>query len=160
MNTGKPIVVEDLREAGEDGGDLMGFYCRGHVDRHLFAIAANDHSGATSSFDRRWVDAKKCRHVWYRTVQVEGASRGTVWFKPAEPHAKGAWPATICDCVTEFFFGQTRQLIREHDRGYSNGMMAGVNWALRFLESRDSRLHDAMLKAYRERRDDLEAAPE
>lgn len=147
--------IEELREAGEDGGDLMGYFCRGHVDRYDFARAANEFSGATSGYDIRHVEAKRCRHVWYRTVQMRDEPKGQMEFRPSLPGA-GAWAATLCESVSDNSRASTRRMIAEYDRGKVSGIADGVNWALRFLESRNVGLMDEMLKAYRARREDIE----
>lgn len=152
------IAIEELREAGEDGGDLMGYFCRGHIDRHEFAKTANAHTGASYDYDVRFVHATAVRHEWWRNVQMEGQPKGVFEFKPSLP-GKGAWPVTVDDSVYRHGRGITRREIREHDRGYGRGMAEGVNWALQFLDARDAKLRDAMLAAYRANREKLEAPP-
>jgi hypothetical protein len=153
----KTVEIQELREAGEDGGELMGYFCRGHVERHLFAEAANRYSGALDHYDIRNVRPEKCRHVWWRTVQMEGEPKGTQCFKPSVP-GPGAWAATVCESVADHSSRSVRLTIKEFDRGRGAGIAEGVNWALRFLENKNIELHDAMLKAYREQREKLESA--
>lgn len=155
----KKIVlnIEELREAGEDGGDLIGFYCRGHFDRYLFAEAANKHTGADSSYDRRHVRSEDCRHVWFRTVQMEGQPRGTMEFRPTTPGERGAWAATLWDGLVRDDFRRMRRILDDRNSGVLHGIAEGVNWCLRFMEHRNRNLHDAMWKAFRESRDSIEA---
>lgn len=157
MKTPRPIIIEELREAGDDGGDLMGFYCRGHVERYLFAEAANKHSGAESSYDIRHVRAQDCRHVWFRTVQMEGQARGTMEYRPVVQGDRGAWAATVCECLVDHEYRRMRRILNDHNSGRLNGIAEGVNWCLRFIEHRDRKLHDEMTKAFREQRSQVEA---
>jgi hypothetical protein len=149
------VEIVELRESGDDGGDLMGYFCRGHIDRHVFARAANEFSGAFDHFDTRHVRAERARHVWWRTVQMEGEPKGTMEFRPSLPGA-GAWAATVCESVVDHSHRATRRVIQEFERGRCNGIAEGVNWALRFLEYRNRRLHDLMLKTFRDKRDEIE----
>lgn len=153
-----PIDIMEIREAGEDGGELMGYYCRGHVDRFAFAEAANSFSGASSFYDTRHVVAKAANHVWYRTVQMTGEPKGTYEFKPSVP-GPGAWAATVCTSLYDRSFQDMKSRVKERDLAKANGIAEGVSWALQFLERRNPELMDAMLDAYRAKRDELERAP-
>lgn len=147
------IPIEDLREAGADGGDLMGYYARGHHDFHAFADAANRHSGADCVFDRRYVRAEHCRHGWWRTTPISGEP-GNYRFVPAEPRGRGAWAVTYCESVAASMAAATQRLIQEYDRGHRNGFCEGVNWAVHALEETgNSAAAAAVIKRYR-------AAPE
>jgi hypothetical protein len=154
--TEQQIEIQELREAGEDGGDLMGYFCRGHVDRHAFAFAANRFSGALDFYDIRHVRADRARHVWWRTVQMAGEPKGTMELRPSLP-GPGAWPATVCESLVEHSRQRVRETIREFQRGRCNGIAEGVNWALQFLEQQSPELMNAMLKSFREQRDKIEA---
>lgn len=150
-NTHTPPAIEimELREAGIDAGDLMGYYCKGHPDRHLFAKAANEYTGADPVYDCRYVRAENARHVWWRIIPMHD---GSSMFQPTEPHARGAFAATVCECVIEASSAASRQNIREFERGVSNGFSRGLNWALKWLERQgDHKLSDEMLAAYREK---------
>lgn len=144
-----PIIeIMELREAGIDAGDLMGYYCKGHPDRHLFAEAANKYTGADPVYDCRHVRAENSRHVWWRCVPMHD---GSTMFQPAEPHARGAFAATVCECVIDDSSASARRMARDFERGASNGFSRGLNWATRWLENRDRKLADEMYTAYREK---------
>lgn len=149
------IEIEELREAGEDGGDLMGYYCRGHVDRHAFATASNKYSGARDGYDIRRVDAKRVRHVWWRSVQMADEPRGTFEYRPSLP-GPGAWAATVCDSVANNARASARRSIREFDRGRCSGIAEGVNWALKFLDHHGPEISEQLLAAFRAARPELE----
>lgn len=148
--------IEDLREAGDAGGDLMGFFSRGHHDRFLWAQACNRQNGAESSYDRRHVNSKQVRHVWWRTVPMRDQP-GCHMFATAEPHSRGSYPATVWDDLAEQDLKATKHVIREHHRGRCNGIAEGVNWALKYLEgTHRTDIADEMLAAFRQKRDALE----
>ena len=157
------IEIEDLREAGEDGGDLMGYFARGHHDTHEFAEAANRYSRALTFDDRRHVYPDKVRLVWYRTVQMEGETKGTMQFIPSKP-GPGAWAATVATPLVDFADKQYRARKREHDRGYEAGMQDAMTWVLSQLmwglgpRDKDrndmlNKLSDDLRKAYRDGKD-------
>ena len=126
--------IEDLREAGEDGGSLMGYFARGHFDAVTFAEAANKYSGAAYGDDRRHVYAKDVVQVWYRTCQMAEQPKGTMEFRPTEPGAKGAWKATVCASVDIHAARQRRRQVLEYDRGYQEGMSRALGFLLSQLE--------------------------
>ena len=128
------IGIEELVEAGADGGDLMGYYCRGHVDRHLFAQHANWYSGAAQGYDVRWVDGAKASHQWWRTVPVAG-EEGHVRYMEAVPGSHGAFPVTVCASVADATSKRIQRELRDQDRSLANGRAAGVNWAVTTLEA-------------------------
>jgi hypothetical protein len=128
------IEIEELREAGEDGGDLMGYFARGHHDPYEFAKAANEHSGALESYDCRHVKPKYVSQVWYRTVQMRGEPKGTYEFRPATPGERGAWKATVCESVTDFSSKQQRMRQREYDRGWIDGMHHALCFLMNEIE--------------------------
>lgn len=153
------IEIEDLREAGEDGGDLMGYHARGHHDRFAFAEACNKRNGDISHWDRRHVREGDVRHAWWRTVPIKG-SDGLYAFHDAEPKSRGAYAVTVWDGIAAGDFRESQRLVREHYRGRCNGIAEGVNWAFRYVE----RFHgidaaDAMIAAYRVGREKLEGDP-
>jgi hypothetical protein len=127
------INIEELREAGEDGGDLMGYFCRGHASRYSFAEAANQHSGAVSAYDRRHVRPEDVRHVWWRTVPIAGEP-GCFSFQDAVPGSRGAWKATVADVVVRRRMRDTHRVMQEGARRHSIGFAQGVDWAVRLLE--------------------------
>lgn len=128
------IEIEELREAGEDGGGLMGYFARGHFTPCEFAEAANKFSGATYGDDRRYVYPKDVVQVWYRTCQMAGEPKGTMEFRPAEPGTRGAWKATVCSSVEIYAAKQRRRQQREYDRGYQEGMSRALGFLLSQLE--------------------------
>jgi len=128
------IEIEELREAGEDGGGLMGYFARGHHNPQEFAQAANAYSGAEWGYDIRYVDAKDVSQVWYRTVQMEGQPKGTYEFRVAQPGVKGAWKATVCSSLEIHRTRKARREIREYDRGYQEGLSRALGFLLAQLE--------------------------
>lgn len=144
----KVIEIDEIREAGPDGGDLMGYFARGHVDRYQFAQAANAFSGADSEWDRRHVRAAKVRHEWWRTVPIAGEP-GFTQFLSAEPHSRGAYPVTVCDELAQAALRQAQHEVNEYHRGKASGVADGVNWAYRWLLNRDEGSAEALIEAYR-----------
>jgi hypothetical protein len=126
------IEIEELIEAGSDGGGLLGYYAKGHHDPVEFAQAANKHSGATSAFDPRYVDFKRVFQVHYRTIPISGDD-GQFRFDPATP-GRGAWPATVCRCVDEFHTARYARLAAQRRHGFEEGVAAGISWALGMIE--------------------------
>lgn len=128
------IDIEELREAGEDGGDLMGYFARGHFEAEAFSRAANQYSRALTADDRRHVRPAAVKQVWYRTVQMQGEPSGTYEFRPAEPGTRGAWKATVCESVSDHSMKRVRERIREYDRGYQEGLSRALGFLLAQLE--------------------------
>lgn len=128
------IEIEELREAGEDGGDLMGYFARGHHNPHDFAEAANAYSGAKSFHDRRHVNPKRVSQVWWRTSQMAGEPKGTYEYRHAQPGERGAWKATVCESVSDYSMRQVTGRIREFERGLADGLSRGVHFMLGALE--------------------------
>lgn len=127
------IEIEELREAGEDGGDMMGYFARGHIDHSEFAAACNTYTGARERYDYRHVNPSRVRHVWYRTVQMEGEPKGTMKFEPSNP-GRGAWAATVAEPFMDWSAKQYRIRRAEFDRGYSKGLSDSFSWVLQQLE--------------------------
>lgn len=152
----EPIEIEELREAGEDGGSLMGYFCRGHVDRDAFARAANAFSGAASSYDARHVRPERCFHVWWRTEQMPGQPAGTYHYRAVAGPGAGAWPATVCECIEESRLLRARREVQADRSGHRRGMAEGVQWALNTLDGMpDAR--DRLLAAWRARKEPSDA---
>ena len=148
--------ILDLREAGEDGGDLMGFYAKGHHDCHAFAEAANKHNAAESWYDRRHVRADDCRHSWWRTVPMAGQA-GCTMFVTAEPNSRGSYAVTVWDGLAKIESDTSKRVIREHHRGRCNGIAEGINWALKYVEAQHGfDAAEQMLTAFRAKRDQIE----
>ncbi len=148
------IEIQEIREAGENGGDLMGYYCRGHVDRFHFAEAANHFSGAHSTYDRRHVTPEVADWIWWRTVPISGEP-GMSRFVVADPHTNGAYPVTVCESVERWERHQTARIATEWRRGERNGYARGVQWCLSVLQFEHSDIADKLLAKYRK----LEAQP-
>ncbi|MFC3228746.1 hypothetical protein ACFOGJ_15995 [Marinibaculum pumilum] len=143
------IYIEELREAGEDGGGLMGYYCKGHVDRHAFAQAANRYSGATSTYDRRHVRAERSHHSWWRTVPMVGEP-GQFRFVAARGPGAGAYPVTVCESIEESRLVASRREVDADRAGHRRGMAEGVQWALDVLHERGlTDAADRLLSAWR-----------
>lgn len=128
------IDIQDLREAGSDGGSLMGYWARGHHDVVEFATAVNAYTGADPVYDRRWVEPKQVAQVWYRTCQMAGEPKGTYEFRITEPGVPGAWKATVCEPLEDYAHKQSRMRQREHDRGYREGLSRALGFLLGQLE--------------------------
>lgn len=124
--------IESLHEAGEDGGDLMGWYTRGHVERLYFAQAVNLHNQLTlgaRGYDKRWCNPEKVQHVWWRTVPI-GA--GLSSFQEADPGSRGAWKATVHYIDADSLQRDLWRMKQTHlQRVY--GFAGGVNWAANAL---------------------------
>lgn len=124
--------IETLHEAGEDGGSLMGWYVRGHVDRWQFAEAVNRYNDLprhSKGWDRRWCNAEKCVHVYWRTVPI---GDGFSSFQEAQPASRGAWKATVYYIDADSLQRDLLKLKQAHlQRVY--GFAGGVNWAANAL---------------------------
>lgn len=142
------IEIEDLREAGLDGGGLMGFYCRGHVDRYLFAKAANDASGARTDWDRRHVRAEEVHHIWWRTVPIAGEP-GMSRFVDAEPHSRGAWAATVWTGIQDRHIRQARREVTTFNMARIAAFARGVQWAINTIDGQFPDAADKLLRSYR-----------
>lgn len=87
--------IEPLIEAGSDGGSFMGWYAKGHHDREKFHDRV-DHDYDLHRDDRRQFQPKEVTHEWWRCVPMRG-DPGMTMFRPAEPHARGAFAVTVMD---------------------------------------------------------------
>jgi len=141
------IHVEESREL--DSGDVMGFFARGHYDRHKFAEACNEFTGADPYYDRRYVRPDDCQQGWWRTVPVSGEP-GVVSYHNAEPHSRGAFAVTVTNVVEDHERKQTQRNIDAHHKGRAAGFAEGLNWALRQLDRINSEAGDELLRQYRE----------
>lgn len=141
------ISIEESREL--DTGDVMGFFARGHHDRHQFAEACNEYTGADPYYDRRHVKADDCRHEWWRTVPVSGEP-GVVSYHHAEPHSRGAFAVTVTTVIEDRERKQTQRWIDEHQKGRAAGFADGLNWALRLLDRINPDAGEELLRRYRE----------
>lgn len=154
-----PIEIEELREAGEDGGNHMGYFARGHLDKDEFARACNEYSGAVNWTDRRHVAIRHVRHVWWRTGQMEGEPRGTMCFRVANPGSPGAWKATVAEPEDEWSRKQHAMRQREYERGKRAGYEAALGWLLMMVEFGAGKPMDAeALKQRRALVDDIRRA--
>lgn len=128
------IEIEELTEAGDDGGSHMGWYARGHHDKNAFADACNKRSRAFNTTDRSHVLPRHVRHVWWRTGQMAGEPRGTMCFHVANPGDKGAWQATVAEPLQEWADRQHAMRIREFERGKRAGYEAALMWLVMCVE--------------------------
>lgn len=141
------ISIEESREL--DSGDVMGFFARGHYERHKFAEACNEYTGADPYYDRRHVKADDCRHEWWRTVPVSGEP-GVVSYHIAEPRSRGAFAVTVTTVVEDRERKHTQRWIDEHNKGRAAGFADGLNWALRILDNVNPEAGAELLRRYRE----------
>lgn len=151
------IEVYDFNEAGEDGGDLMGFYAKGHHDRHDFAEACNHYTGADPVYDVRHVRADTVHHAWWRCVPIAGAS-GYYRFDAAEPKTRGAFAVTLWDGLQRRAVRSASDTLRHWRQGRNNGLAEGVNWCLQTLDVSFPEASEFLLAAFRNKRDDIEGA--
>lgn len=132
---GKPVCeILQMLEAGPDGGDLMGYYARGHFDSYTFAEAANRYSSADYRYDIRYVRPETVRQGWWRTVPNR-SEPGMFAFHPAEPGSSGAFKVTFAQPVTDHDRRQFRRLEKARLEGQRSGHCDGVSWALRTVEA-------------------------
>lgn len=152
------IDILDLREAGSDGGGLMGYWAKGHHDRYAFAEAVNEYTGADCYYDSRHVTVTRVvgsephpvRHEWWRTVPVSGQPGHSVYHS-AEPHSRGAFPVTVTTIVDDRERKAAQRNIDEYHKGSRSGFAEGINWALRALDIIDYEAGKKLLACYRER---------
>ncbi len=146
----KHIEIEELREAGSDGGELMGYFCRGHVPLYEFADAANHYSGADPRYDDRYVDYEKASHRWWRCVPISG-DPGMTMFDPAKPGEHGAFSVTVCESVTARSWLKSQRYVDDVRRQRENGFCDGLNWALQQLDNINPEAGKALLALWREK---------
>ena len=151
------IDIIDLREARSDGGGLMGYWAKGHHDRHAFADAVNEHTGADWIYDTRYVvftrplsGPQPVRHEWWRAVPLSGEPGHSVYHS-AEPHSRGAFPVTVTTIVEDRERKVAQRNIDEFHKGSRSGFAEGLNWALRQLDNIDEEAGKKLLARYRER---------
>lgn len=151
------IDIIDLREAGSDGGGLMGYWAKGHHERYAFAEAVNDHTGADNYYDARYVHVSRLaygpqpvRHEWWRAVPMSGDPGHSVYHS-AEPHSRGAFPVTVTTIVEDRERKSAQRNIDEFHKGSRSGFAEGLNWALRQLDNIDVEAGEKLLARYRER---------
>lgn len=151
------IDIIDLREAGSDGGGLMGYWAKGHHDRFAFAEAVNDHTGADCYYDTRYVVVSRLdygpqpvRHEWWRAVPLSGEPGHSVYHS-AEPHSRGAFPVTVTTIVEDRERKTAQRNIDEFQKGSRSGFAEGLNWALRQLDIIDEEAGEKLLACYRGR---------
>lgn len=151
------IDIIDLREAGSDGGGLMGYWAKGHHDRFAFAKAVNDHTGADCYYDTRYVfvshlgyGPQPVRHEWWRAVPMSGEP-GFSMYHSAEPHSRGAFPVTVTTIVEDRERKTAQRQIDEFHKGSRSGFAEGLNWALHQLDNIDEEAGKKLLARYRER---------
>lgn len=151
------IEIIDLREAGPDGGGLMGYWAKGHHDLFAFAEAVNEHTGADWLYDTRYVvifrplsGPQPVRHEWWRAVPMSGEPGHSVYHS-AEPHSRGAFPVTVTTIVEDRERKAAQRSIDEYHRGSRSGFAEGLNWALRQLDNIDEEAGKKLLARYRER---------
>lgn len=125
------IELEVLLEAGSDGGDFKGYYCRGHVDPHHFAAACNHETGAKDSFDRRFTTAKHVRHEYWRTVPIAD-DPGQQQFVKSEK-GRGAWAVTVADPVIQAENRQYKQEREQRALGEASGQRTASWEAVSFI---------------------------
>lgn len=153
------IVIEELREAGSDGGGFMGYYCRGHVDPAAFAWAANYHGDHQSGggYDPRYVETKDVHHVWWRTVPIAGDD-GNMQYIPASGPGKGAWSATVWDAYITRTWRDHRCRMKDHDQGRLRGIEEALSWVVNLFRwgsgtkedmDRDREISERILTAWR-----------
>lgn len=146
---GKMVIeIELLREAGEDGGDFMGYYARGHFPAHEFAEECNAYSGITSHTDWRHATSKHVRHVWYRTERMP-EEPDSYQFVEVKAGTGGAWKATVIDLEGVCFKRDHEMRDEARKEGRRQGEADAVGWALQWLEKNgQADLAKAMLQTW------------
>jgi len=151
-----PFEVRDVVESGEDGGDFMGYFAKGHIGKRLFANACNERSMDYGRWDE--VREEDVLHGWWRNVPIAGEP-GFWQFLPAEPGSRGAYMVTHVDP------GQRprRRLDAHYRRGERAGHARGYSDSLdAFWEiiNRECGFEPAsrVIKLIREREKELAAA--
>lgn len=108
-------VISDLRTAGSDGGNFMGYYARGHFDAHVFVQACAEFARANDI----WFEPKldRVRHGYWRTTMIQD-DPGEFQFSPSRP-GPGAWAVTYIDT-----FGPS---LKERNAQYKMGQISGYD---------------------------------
>jgi hypothetical protein len=131
---GEAMEIQDLREAGEDGGSLMGWYAKGHHDKREFADAVQHYSGINSYSDYRRATELKTVHDYWRCVPMRG-QEGCIMFKSANAGEKGAFPVTVFEFANHWAghsFEEEKRLIEE---GRGRGQREAANFAYRWIHA-------------------------
>lgn len=145
-----PEILE-IREVDDDGTlcELMGFYCKGHIDKSLFGDLCNRYSGASDYHDDRWVSAVAAQHGYWRIVPVFGC-KGVSRFEPAAGPGRGAFAVTFCESLVNVRRKKFREIERWSDSAARSASFAAISWAYHWLTERFPEIGEKMLKAWRE----------
>ena len=124
------MQIEELREAGSDGGGFMGWFARGHYSTLLFAQEIFDEYGVDSD-DRRWFRPEEVQHEWWRCIPICGDEGYSTYFQ-TEGGVQGAFEVTVMDIEKRNLarLGLTRRRYEEQ------GFRKGANFALEQMRVR------------------------
>lgn len=126
------MEILEIREAGEDGGDLMGWYTKGHVDQDIFVSEVKKYSGYESYSDFKTPRKTGVKHVFWRNVPMRGQD-GCFMFQAAKEGERGAYPVTAFE-FSSFHAAHTfEEEKRIRQDGRDQGQREAVNFAYRWI---------------------------
>lgn len=144
IESAEPVLeIELLLESGEDGGDFMGWYAKGHFDEHAFADAVNIQFGLTPD-SRRYCWPRHVKQTYYRTVKMEGED--SYEFRSCKGPAPGAWAVTVANLYAHDVYKREQGRMESRD----HGRREALNWVL--AQQGEGRVLD--VKAMRQWADD------
>lgn len=127
------IEIEEIREAGEYNGDLMGWFCKGHVDKYEFCKAVWTTTDHCMDSDYKTPFEKGVEHVYWRKIPIRGEN-GFI-FHTAKKGQPGAFPATVWD-FANYRSQKGFQEDEEHRKqGRAQGQIEAMNFAFIWLRA-------------------------
>lgn len=140
------IQVCDYVEAGEDGGDFMGYYAKGFHSAPDFVDACNK----MSRNNDRWEECRPemVKQGWWRTVPCSGEP-GFFQYLPAKPGTPGAYKVTFIDMAQERRKREGKIERYGQREGYERGMGDFMDFAYDWVSRADWKKGQEFLEALR-----------
>lgn len=127
------MEIQELIEAGSDGGGMLGNYCKGHVNMYNFADACNVENGCEhNTYDTRYVHSGIVRHEYWRTVQVADDEAGVYEFRKSKK-GRGAWKVTVASPIQDSLARECKRHNETKEINFSMGKRAGAWSGLEFV---------------------------
>ena len=145
------IEILEITEAGEDGGDLMGWYAKGHHNKKHFTENVKKYSGFNSYSDFKTCKENFVKHIWWRCVPMRWQD-GCTMFVDAKEGDRGAFPATVFE-----FAGKWHSDFREEQKlrqeGREQGQREAANFAFHWiLATKGEKSAEEFLNSWNERK--------
>lgn len=126
------IEILDLREAGEDGGGLMGWYAKGHHHPADFVRAVQEYSGIDSYSDYKCAREADVIQTHWRTVPIR-TEPGQFVFHEAKAGKPGAFAVTVFDFANRWATIGFEDEKRVRNEGREAGQREAMNFAFRWV---------------------------